>query len=128
MKKLFTILAGVIAFVLVSCNNYGKKVKIDDTMEVYLKGDSVNENQAKQMGNYLVKLWSDSKQQKSLQLSKDSGLYIVKMVVDEDKFKKDTTVDVAFIALKTLLETEVFNNQQIKFVLTDNTFNDIKSY
>jgi P pilus assembly chaperone PapD len=128
MRKLFSILAVLIAFVLVSCNNYGKKVKIDDTMEVYLKGDSVNENQAKKMGNYLVKLWSDSKQQKSLQLSKDSGLYIVKMVVDEDKFKKDTTVDVAFIALKTLLETEVFNNQQIKFVLTDNTFNDIKSY
>jgi hypothetical protein len=97
-------------------------------MEVYLKGDSVNENQAKKMGEYLVKLWNDSKQQKSLQLSKDSGLYVVKMVVDEDKVKKDTTVDVAFIALKTLLETEVFNNQQIKFVLTDNTFNDIKSY
>lgn len=128
MKKLLTILTALIVFALVSCNNYGKKVKIDDTMEVYIKGDSVNENQAKKMGEYLVKLWNDSKQQKSLQLSKDSGLYVVKMVVDEDKVKKDTTVDVAFIALKTLLETEVFNNQQIKFVLTDNTFNDIKSY
>jgi hypothetical protein len=128
MKKLSIVLVSVFALVLVSCSNYGKKVKIDDSMEVYIKGDSVNEAQAKKIGNYLVKLWSDSKQQKSLQLSKDSGMYVVKMVVDEDKFKKDTSLNAAFMALKTLLQTDVFNNQQIKFVLTDNTFKDIKAY
>jgi hypothetical protein len=128
MRKLSIILASVFTLVLASCNDYGKKVTIDDSMEVYMKGDSVNENQAKKIGNYLVKLWSDSKQKKSLQLSKDSGMYVVKMVVDEAKLKQDSTVDMSFMALKTLLEAEVFNNKQIKFVLTDNTFKEIKAY
>lgn len=128
MRKISVILTSVLVLVLLSCNDYGKKVKIDDTMEVYMKGDSVNENQAKKIGNYLVKIWSDSKQKKSLQLTKDSGMYVVKMVVDENKLKQDSTIDVSFMALKSLLEAEVFNNQQIKFVLTDNTFKDIRSY
>lgn len=128
MRKLSVMFASLFALALVSCNNYGKKITIDDTMEVYMKGDSVNENQAKKIGNYLVKLWSDSKQKKSLQLTRDSGTYVVKMVVDESKLKKDSTIDLSFMALKTLLEAEVFNNQQIKFVLTDNTFKDIKTY
>lgn len=128
MRKLPVILTSLLALVFLSCANYGKRVKIDDSMEVYMKGDSVNENQAKKIGNYLVKLWSGSKQKKSLQLTKDSGMYVVKMVVDEAKLKQDSTIDMSFMALKTLLEAEVFNNQQIKFVLTDNTFKDIKSY
>lgn len=128
MKKLFAILTALIAFAFISCNNYGKKVTIDDTMEVYMKGDSINETLAKKVGNYLAKLWSESKQKKSLQLLKDSGVYTVKMVVDENKLKQDSTIDISFMALKTLLEAEVFNNQQIKFVLTDNTFKDIKAY
>lgn len=128
MRKLSIILSSLFALMLLSCNDYGKKVKIDDTMEVYMKGDSVNENQAKKIGNYLVKLWSDSKQKKSLQLTKDSGMYVVKMVVDEARLKQDSTIDMSFMALKTLLETEVFDNQQIKFVLTDNTFKDIRAY
>lgn len=128
MRKLFAILAAFIAFILVSCNNYGKKVKIDDTMEVYIKGDSVNENQAKKLGAYLASLWKEAKNQKSLQLSKDRGMYVVKMVIDEDKLKQDSTLDVSFMALKTLPEAEIFDNKQVKFVLTDNTFKDIKSY
>lgn len=128
MRKLSIILASLVVFALSSCTDYGKKVVIDDSMEVYLKGDSVNENQAKKMGNYLVKLSGDSKQKKSLQLSKDSGKFVVKMVVDENKLKQDTTLDAGFTALKTMLQTDVFDNQPIKFVLTDNTFKDIKSY
>lgn len=128
MRKLSIILASLFALVLVSCNDYGKKITIDDSMEVYLKGDSVNENQAKKMGNYLVKLWPNARQKKSLQLSKDSGEYVVKMVVDENKLKQDTTVDAGFTALKTLLQAEVFNNQPIKFVLSNDTFKDIKTY
>lgn len=55
-------------------------------------------------------------------------MYVVKMVVDEDKLKQNSTADVGFSALKTLIEAEVFDNKQVKFVLTDNTFKDIKSY
>lgn len=128
MRKFFVLPTALLVFVLISCNNYGKKVKIDDTMEVYLKGDGVTENQAKKLGSYLVNLWKESKNQKSLQLSKDSGMFVVRMVVDENKLKKDTTVDLGFAALKTLLQSQVFDNQPVKFILADDTFDDIKSY
>ena len=52
MRKLFFVVA--FACVLVSCNNYGKKVKINDTVEIYLQGDNVNENEAKKLGNYIT--------------------------------------------------------------------------
>lgn len=128
MRKLSIILASLFAIVLTSCNDYGKKITIDDSMEVYLKGDSVNENQAKKMGNYLVKLWPNARQKKSLQLSKDSGEYVVKMVVDENKIKQDSTLHAGFTALKTMLQTDIFDNQPIKFVLANDTFKDIKTY
>jgi len=128
MRKLFALLTAVIVFVFISCNNYGKKVKIDDTMEVYLKGDSVTEDQAKKLGNYLTKLWKESKNEKSLQLSKDSGRYVVKMVVDEDRIKKDTTADTGFQFLKFLIQAQVFDNNPVKFVLTNGYFEEIKSY
>lgn len=127
MRKLVFVLAAAM-LLLVSCDDYGKKVKINDSLEVYLKGDSVTENDAKKLGKYIADLSGDAKNDKSLQLSKDSGKYVVRMVVDEGKMKGDTTIDVSFMALKTLIETEVFNGQSIKFTITDNRFNDIKSY
>jgi hypothetical protein len=30
--------------------------------------------------------------------------------------------------LKTLIETEVFEGQSVKFIVTDNRFNDLKSF
>jgi len=128
MRRSFFLLIASTAFILVSCNNFGKRVKIDDTMEVYLKGDSVTESQAKKLGGYLTNLWKESKNEKSLQLSKDSGMYVVRMVVDEGRLKKDSTADLGFQALKFLLESQVFENKPVKFILTDNTFKDIKSY
>jgi hypothetical protein len=128
MKNLFFVLASAIVFVLASCTNYGKKIKINDTLEIYLKGDSVNENDARKLGNYLARLSGPSKSEKSLQLSKDSGKYVVRMVVDEKKIKADSTFEESFVALKTLIETQVFNNQPVKLTLTDNRFNDLKSY
>lgn len=127
MRKLVFVLVAAM-FVLVSCDNYGKKVKINDTLEIYMKGDSVTENDAKKLGNYIAELSGDAKNEKSLQLSKDSGKYVVRMVVDKERMKADSTSDVNFLALKTLIETEVFGGQPIRFVLTDNRFNDLKSY
>lgn len=126
MRKLW--LLGCVVFLLVACNDYGKKIKINDSLEVYVKGKDVSDNDAKKLGDYLAKLSADSKNQKSLQLSKDSGKFVVRMVVDEDRMKADSVSDVNFLALKTLVETEVFNGQPIKFVLTDNRFKDFKSY
>jgi hypothetical protein len=116
------------SFLLISCSNYVKKVKINDNLEVYLKGDNVSETDAKKLGNYITTLMTDSRNDKSFQLSKDSGTYVVKMVVDEDKLKADSTIDVSFIALKSLIELEVFKNSKVKLVITDNQFKDIRSF
>jgi hypothetical protein len=128
MRKFFFAFTAVIAFVLVSCNDYGKKVKINDNLEIYVKGNGVTENDARKLGNYLAELSGDSKNQKSLQLSKDSGQYEVRMVVDQEKMKTDSVTDVNFTALKTLMETQVFNNQPVRLTLTDDHFKDLKSY
>ena len=116
------------SFLLLSRSNYGKKIKINDNLEVYLKGDNVSETDAKKLGNYITTLMTDSKNDKSFQLSKDSGAYVVKMVVDEDKLKADSSIDVSFIALKSLIELEVFKNSKVKLVITDNQFKDIRSF
>jgi hypothetical protein len=126
MRKLW--LLGCTMLLLVACNDYGKKIKINDSVEVYVKGKDVSENDAKRLGDYLAKLSADSKNQKSLQLSKDSGKFVVRMVVDEERMKEDSVSDVNFLALKALVETEVFSGKPIKFVLTDNRFKDFKSY
>ena len=126
MRKLFFVFA--FAFVLVSCDNYGKKVKINDTLDVYLKGDNVNENEARKLGHYITELSGNAKNKKSFQLSRDGEKFIVKMVVDKDKLKADTSLDESFVALKTLLEANVFNNRPVKFTVTDDHFKDLKSY
>ncbi len=115
-------------FLLISCDHYGKRVKINDNLEVYMKGDSVTEADAKALGEYFATLSADNTSDKSLQLSKDSGRYIVRMVVDENKLSSDSTLEGSFMALKTLMEMEVFKGQPTKLVLTDNRFNDLKSY
>ena len=50
------------------------------------------------------------------------------MVVDEKMVKTDTSLNSAFMAVKTLLEEEVFKASKVNFIITDNRFNDIKSY
>ena len=117
-----------LVLLLISCDHYGKRIKINDNLEVYTKGDSVTDADAKKLGVYFASLSADNTNDKSLQLSKDSGWYVVRMVVDEKKLGQDSTLDVSFVALKTLMETEVFKGQPTRLVLTDSHFNDLKSY
>ncbi len=130
MKKIIYLLI-IIANLFGACNifsPYGKKVTINSTLEVYIKGDSTTEADAKKLGNFLAETWKESTNQKSFQLIKDNGVYIVKMVVDEEKVKADSTLELSFLAIKMLLETEVFKGSRVKFVLTNNKFKDIKTY
>jgi hypothetical protein len=83
MKSKFTILLLCFAILFASCNEYGKKIKISDYTEVYIKGDSVSEADARKFGNYLDTTYKDSKNKKSFQITKDSGQYVIRMVVYE---------------------------------------------
>jgi len=127
MTRLFFVLLAL-ALVLVSCSDYGRKIKINDKVDVYIKGDSVNEDDARRLGNYISEHAGDYKNEKSLQLSKQKGEYVVKMVVDQEKLKNGSTSEENFAALKALLQTQVFNNQPVKLTITDNNFVDLKSF
>lgn len=133
MKKLFpTLLIAALVFGGIWYYDnyiaYGKKVTINDNLEVFMKGDGVTEDDAKKLGNYFAETWKENKNDKSFQLSKDAAGYVVKMVVDEDKLKADSTLDLSFMAIQTLLETEVFKGSKVKLVLTNNKFKEIKSF
>lgn len=130
MLKKLTLLCAIASF-LVACNifsPYGKKVTINSTLEIYIKGDSTTEEDARKLGNYLAETWKDLNNKKSFQLIKSNGAYTVKMVVDEEKVKSDSTVDVSFMALRMLIAEEVFKGSSVKLVLTNNKFKDIKTY
>jgi len=128
MKSNITIPLLVFAILFAACNEYGQKIKISDTTEVYIKGDSVTEVEAKKFGNYVDTTYKDSKNKRSFQITKDSGQYVIRMVVDEEKIKKDSSLDVGFMALQILFETEVFTGNRVKLILTDNQFKDIKTF
>ncbi len=128
MKANITILLLVITVLFAACNDYGKKVKINDNIEVYVKGDGVTEADAKKFGVYMDTTYRESTNKKSFQISKDSGQYVIRMVVDEEKVKKDSSLDVSFMALQFLFESQVFTGNKVKLVLTDNHFKDIKTF
>jgi hypothetical protein len=115
------------AVLFASCDSgYGKIVKVSDHTEIFIKNDATEE-EAKKLGNYIDSTWKDQTNDKSFQLSKDSGNYTVRMVVDENKVKADTTLDVSFQAIQFLIEDQVFKGSKVTLILTDNKFNDIKT-
>lgn len=114
--------------VLVSCNDYGRKIEVNDTVDVYIKGDSVNEEDARRLGEYITEYAGYSKNEKSLQLSKRKGTYVVKMVVGQEKLKNGSVSEENFANLKSLLQREVFKNQPVKLTITDNNFVELKSF
>jgi len=131
MNKLFFCLLTAMLVAISACNmfsSYGKRIRINDSIEVYLKGDSITQEEGKKLGNYLAELWKENTNRKSMQLSKEKGIYVVKMVVNEQKYKEDPSMENVFMALHILLEQQVFKNQRVKLVLTDDSFKDIKTF
>ena len=116
------------AVLFASCDigGYGKKVKVSDQTEIFIKNDAT-EAEAKKLGNYFDSTWKEQTNKKSFQLSKDSGNYTVRMVVDADKVKNDTTLDISFQAIQFLIEEQVFKGSKVTLILTDNKFNDIRT-
>lgn len=71
--KLHNILMFLLVF-FISCNTspYGKKIKVNDRIEVYIK-NGATEADAKKFGDYIDTTWKTSTNKKSFQLSKDHG-------------------------------------------------------
>ena len=129
MRKFFLLI--VLTVSIVSCNllsPYGKAVKINDSLEVYIKGDSTTEADAKKLGNYLAELWKENTNHKSIQLVKEQQAYIIKMVADEKVLKADPSLEAAFSTVRDLIEANVFTGSNVKLILTNEKFEDIKVY
>jgi hypothetical protein len=117
--KTITLLCSAVLFFVSSCeftSAYGKKIPINESLEIYMKGDEVTEAETKKLGNYLA------------QLSKNNSVFVVRMVVDEKMVIRDNSLNESFTAVKELLEKEVFSGSRVTFIITDNQFNDIKAY
>ena len=125
MKNLIILLVLSSSFFLVSCNDYGKKVKISDKTEIYIKKDAT-EDEAKKLGAYIESL-SKENNDKSFQLSKENGDYTVRMVINQDELKKDPSLEQSFMALRFLFNDKVFTGSKVKMILTDDHFKDIET-
>lgn len=132
MKNKLLVLLTLIIVGFTACkffNPYGKKVTINKYVEVYYRGDSTTEADAKKLGNYIAETWKEQTNEKSFQVIKENAnSYIVKMVIGKDVLKKDSTLDVGFTAVRLLIATQVFVGAKVKLIVTDNKFNAIKTY
>lgn len=110
------------SFSFYSCQPYGKKVQVNDHLEVYIKKDATEE-EAKKLGSYIASLDSSNTNEKSVQLSKENNVYTVRLVIPEESLK-DKTLEDSFSALQYLIKENVFPNQTVKLILADDEFKD----
>lgn len=125
MKK-ETLLFIAATLLLTACNNYGKKVEVNSKSEVYYKGDGVTEADAKKLGTFLLQNgFFTTTDDRSVQLSKDSGAYVIRLVVDTDKVNKNKEeILSSFKAWQYIIAQNVFPDAETRLVLTDDHFKD----
>lgn len=119
MKKVLALLP-LIILAIAACNSYGEKVKINDVSEVYYKGDGVNADDAKRLGDFLLKNnYFDTKTSKTVQLMKTSDTFDVKFVVDKTKVEQEKNAEFLFQIMGTAISADVFHNKPVKIILAD---------
>ena len=124
MKKLVIFFLVALIF-FTSCQDYGKKVTINKTSEVYY--DGVGDTLAKNLGDFLLKQgYFTTTEERAVQLLKENGSYIVKFVVNEERFRQDEeTALIGFKIWQMWLQDSVFNGGKTKIMLADATMKDI---
>ncbi len=126
MKKILIPL--VLAFALMACTDYGKKVS-SSNIEVYYK-EGISKEQAEKTAQLFVMALNASnpndKATKSFQLQKTGDTVLLKMVADKSKL--GTVGDESFYAISTLLSDSVFAGGPVNLTLTDNKFEGFKNF
>lgn len=130
MKNIFTklaIAAGFI-FLLSSCTDYGKKIKIEGTKaEVYYK-NGASEADARSVGNFLKQdgfLGNDKPA--SVQVTKEGNRNIVRFVYDKEYFDKTPGVEDLFKTYGARMSKELFYRRKVDIALADKYFKDFKN-
>jgi hypothetical protein len=121
-KLLFSIL---LISTFISCTNYGEKLTFNGT-DVYYK-NNVTEQQAKQLGEYLIKKGFANGDKKSVQfiIDPDTNNLTFKMIVDEN-ILEDPSYDYVFKTFARNLSDEF--KTSVDFHLCDDTFHTLKVY
>jgi hypothetical protein len=110
-----------------NCSSHGDKVEINSKSEVYIKNGGTRED-AKRLGDFLLQnSYFDSTTEKAVQLSKSKDTFVVKFIIDEEKFKNTPQADIGFQFMHMLLRDSVFAGQPTKVLLTNNKFETIET-
>ncbi len=125
MKKWILPAFTLMAVALFGCNGYGKKVTINDHLEIYVKNDAT-EKEGRTLGEYIATLDSSNANQKSIQLSKESDVYTIRLVIPEEHVN-NAGLEPSFQAVRDLVRQNVFPGKNVILILTDYKFNDKKT-
>lgn len=107
---------------LVSCSDYGEKKSLGNLDVYYTEG--VTEYEAKDVGYYLQgKGFGLHERNEMVQLSKDSGRWILKVVMKDGKIFGGGT---SWRQTGKNLSREVFNGAPVDVYLCDNKFNTLE--
>jgi hypothetical protein len=126
MQKIFYSLLAI-CFLLAACNIGGNKININDKSEVYYKGDGVTKADAQKLGNFLQQQnFFNTVNERSVQLTKDSGAYVVRIVVDEKAVKDNKEeLETSFKVWQMWIAENVFPGAPVKLKLTNGKFEDL---
>ena len=128
LVQLFAVFSLVVT--LVSCSGYGHKVTFEGTHgEVYYKGDSLTEADAKAVGKFLTDADYFQKDDKtrSVQITKENGRIQARFVVDKKAVDTIAGIDKSFEIIGAAMSNDVFNKMPVDVIYTDDYFKDIKT-
>lgn len=132
MKKTlrpFILIALLSMCCLMSCSNYGKKVKVSGTKgEVFYKGDGVTEADATKVGEFLKETGFLGKDKPaSVQVSKEDDKFIVRFVYDKAYFDTTSGLEAIFKKYAVSMSKELFVGKKVDIALADKYFKDYKT-
>ena len=125
MKKAMYFLFICMVFLFTSCNRFGKKIKISDRTDIYIRDNSVTEAEARLLGNFIDNIYQ-SEYARRFQIAKDSGIYNIRMIVDKGEFERNPALDQTYMALRSLIQTKVFPSSKVKLMLSNDEFQEYK--
>lgn len=128
MRKIVSLLLMASALIA-GCKNYGDRLKVNDKNEIYYK-DGASKDDAQKLADYFLKSGVfDSKTPQSVQLTKSTDTFNIKLVVDKKKAQeKLTNMESNFTALGMLISMQVFNGKPVRIMFADEYMKTFKEF
>lgn len=125
--KTFLILLMPVALLVACGSDYGNRVAINNNSDVFYKGRGVTEADAKRLGDFLLREgYFDTVTNKTVQLTKDTSSWVVRLVVDKEKYASaDVTLSTAMRIFEGVMSEQVFNREKTRMELVDDEMKPI---